>query len=220
MKLKVCGLNNRENILEVLECKPDYIGFIFYEKSPRFVGELNANSVKWISSAKKVGVFVNESENIILDCVSAFGLDHIQLHGNESPEFCASLGKQISIIKAFQINDDFDFTILNSYQDVCDYFLFDSKSEQFGGSGKTFNHDKLAEYKLEKPYFLSGGLSLENIKEVKEAYCLDVNSQFEISTGIKDINKLNRINLATSLHNNKKQPNPKTSRLCGKKNRV
>ena len=193
MKLKVCGLKDRENILQVLECKPDYIGFIFYEKSSRFVDGLDAAFVKNISSVKKVGVFVNESEEVILECVRAFGLNYVQLHGNESPESCSSLQKRVSIIKAFQINEAFDFKELNKYNEVCDYFLFDSKSEQFGGSGKTFNHDKLAEYKLNKPYFLSGGLSLENISGITNAYCLDVNSKFEISPGIKDVNKLKLI---------------------------
>jgi phosphoribosylanthranilate isomerase len=193
MKLKVCGLNNRENILQVLECKPDYIGFIFYEKSLRFVGGLNADFVKGVSSAKKVGVFVNESEEKIMGAVSRYGLDLVQLHGNESPEFCGSINKVVPVIKACQIGDAFDFSTLRAFENVCDYFLFDSKSEQFGGSGKTFDHNKLSTYKLNKPYFLSGGLSLENMKGIANTYCLDVNSQFEISPGIKDINKLKRI---------------------------
>lgn len=196
VKLKVCGLKDRENILQVLECKPDYIGFIFYDKSPRYAGGLDADFVKSISSAKKTGVFVNETETNILDIVSRLGLDHVQLHGDETPEFCKIVQKSVPVIKAFQINDEFDFAVLNAYKDVCDYFLFDSKSEKFGGSGKSFNHEKLNEYKLEKPYFLSGGLSLENMGGIANAYCLDVNSHFEISPGIKDINRLKQINLA------------------------
>ena len=195
MKLKVCGLKDRENILQVLECKPDYIGFIFYEKSQRYAGELDANFVQSISSVKKVGIFVNETEIKILDYVARYGLDYVQLHGDETPEFCSVLQTNIPVIKAFQINNEFDFSSLNEYNDVCTYFLFDSKSERYGGSGKTFDWKKLEGYKMNKPYFLSGGLSLENMEEVKNlnAYCLDVNSHFESSQGIKDVNKLKLI---------------------------
>ncbi len=196
MKLKVCGLNNRENIVEVLECKPDYIGFIFYSKSPRFVGDLSPAFVSGIDSARKVGVFVNETEINILDKVSRYGLDHVQLHGDETPEFSALIRRSVPVIKAFQINDEFDFKTLRAYEKACDHFLFDSKSESYGGSGKAFNHEKLEEYKMNKPVFLSGGVSPENMGELmkKRVYCLDVNSKFEISPGIKDISKIKQIN--------------------------
>jgi len=189
-------LKNRENILEVLKCKPDYIGFIFYDKSPRYAGGLDADFVQSISSVKKVGVFVNETEIKISDYVSRFELDYVQLHGDETPEFCSTLQKNVPIIKAFQINHEFDFSSINAYNDICDYFLFDSKSDQYGGSGQAFEWEKLNEYKLQKPFFLSGGVSLENMGEVRNlnVYCLDVNSQFEISAGVKDIGKLKLIN--------------------------
>ena len=200
VKLKVCGLNNRENILEVLECKPDYIGFIFYTGSPRFVGDLDSDFVKNVSSAKKVGVFVNESEIQILDCVSRYGLDFVQLHGDEPPEFCRLISKMVPVIKGFQINDEFNFLEVNKYENVCQYFLFDSKSESFGGSGKTFNHKKLSEYKLSKPFFLSGGIDLTSLRDISILNTqiplpavLDVNSKFETSPGIKDINKLKEL---------------------------
>lgn len=197
MKIKVCGLNNRENILKVLECKPDYIGFIFYDKSPRFIGKLSADFVKNISSAKKAGVFVNESEQHILDCVGRYGLDYVQLHGDESPEFCEKINKIVPVIKTFQVDDAFDFSSLKIYENVCDSFLFDSKSKNYGGSGKSFNHEKLDEYKLNKPVFLSGGLNLNITDDVlylkslhPNVIALDVNSKFEISPGIKDENKI------------------------------
>lgn len=197
MKLKVCGLTNRENILQVLNCKPDYIGFIFYNKSPRYIGGLSSDFVQNIASAKKVGVFVNETEIKILDCVSCYGLDFVQLHGDESPGFCSEINKSVPVIKAFRVDDDFDFSSILPFENTCHYFLFDSKNEKFGGSGQPFNHEKLREYKLNKPFFLSGGLSLENINKIKNenAYCLDVNSKFEISPGIKDIDKLKLINI-------------------------
>jgi|ERR1700757_3566197 len=198
MKLKVCGLKNRGNIIEVLEYKPDFIGFIFYDKSLRYVGaELESSFVQDISTSKKVGVFVNESEIKMLDIASRYGLDYIQLHGNETAEFCRQIQKSIPVIKAFQINDDFDFSVLKEYEDACTYFLFDSKSKQYGGSGETFNWEKLNEYTLQKPFFLSGGIGLENIEQVlllksefPNLYAVDVNSRFEIESGVKDVSKI------------------------------
>jgi len=200
MKLKVCGLNDRENILEVLKCKPDYIGFIFYDRSPRFVKDLPASFIHAINSVKKVGVFVNESEIKILDTVSQYGLDLAQLHGDESPEFCSRIKRSAPVIKAFQISDEFDFATLTEFENACDYFLFDSKSENYGGSGKMFDFQKLKDYKLSKPFFLSGGLDNSAISEIinhrsniLDPYCLDVNSKFELSPGIKDVKKLKQI---------------------------
>jgi phosphoribosylanthranilate isomerase len=198
MKLKVCGLKNRENIIEVLEYKPDFIGFIFYESSPRYFGEeLESSFIQNISISKKVGVFVNESEIKMLDIASRYGLDYLQLHGNETAEFCKQIQKSIPVIKAFQINDDFDFSALTEYEDACTYFLFDSKSKQFGGSGETFNWEKLNEYKSQKHFFLSGGVDLENIEQVlllkskfPNLYAVDVNSRFETEPGIKDLTKI------------------------------
>lgn len=198
MKLKVCGLKNRENIIEVLEYKPDFIGLIFYDKSPRYIGEeLELNFIQNISKSKKVGAFVNESEIKMLDIASRYGLDYLQLHGTETAEFCKQVQKSIPVIKAFQINDDFDFSVLKEYEDACTYFLFDSKNKQYGGSGETFNWEKLNEYKLQKPFFLSGGIDLDNIEqalllksEFPNLYAVDVNSKFETEPGIKDVSKI------------------------------
>ena len=198
MKLKVCGLKNEENILQMLGCNPDYIGFIFYAKSPRYVGkELSVEFTQSIKTTKKVGVFVNENEVTILDIASRYGLDFVQLHGNETAEFCNEIRESVPVIKAFQIDEDFNFSMLEEYESACDYFLFDSKSQQFGGSGNVFNWKKLDEYNLQKPFFLSGGIDLENIDEVlhlKSQYsnliAIDVNSRFETESGIKDIEKI------------------------------
>lgn len=197
MKLKVCGLNNRQNIEEVLKCQPDYIGFIFYDKSPRFIGDLSEEFVRNISSAKKIGVFVNESREHVLESAAQYGLDLVQLHGNESPDVCEIINKNIPVIKAFQVNDQFDFESVRQYQHVCEYFLFDSKSENYGGSGKSFNHYKLEEYKLDKEVFLSGGLDLNIADDIlylqsvhPNIFGIDVNSRFELSPGIKNTGKL------------------------------
>ncbi|MGZ3865419.1 MAG: phosphoribosylanthranilate isomerase [Bacteroidia bacterium] len=197
MKLKVCGLNNRENITEVLKYKPDYIGFIFYQRSPRFIGDLTPEFVREITSAKKVGVFVNESQDNILKCVEQYGLDHVQLHGDETPDFCSAINRNVSVIKAFHVNDEFDFEIVNHYENACEYFLFDSKSENYGGSGKSFDHIKLEEYKLNKQVFLSGGLDLNVTDDIlylqsvhPSVFAIDVNSRFELSPGIKKADKI------------------------------
>lgn len=197
MKLKVCGLNDRENILKVLECKPDYIGFIFYDRSPRYVKDLQASFVHTINSAKKAGVFVNEPEIKILDTVSQYGLDLVQLHGDESPEFCSRIRRSVPVVKAFQISEEFDFSGLSAFENACDYFLFDSKSQNYGGSGRSFDHKKLEEYTMTKPVFLSGGLDLSITEDLlylqrlhPQVVAIDVNSRFEVSPGIKDPKKL------------------------------
>lgn len=206
MKLKVCGLKDRENIMHVLEHKPDYIGFIFYEKSPRYAGkELNADFAQSISSVKKVGVFVNESEINILDKVSRLGLDYVQLHSNETPEFCKQIQQYVPVIKAFGIGENFDFSSLKDYKDVCSYFLFDSSSKEYGGSGKVFDWNKIKEYALQKPFFLSGGIDLQSIDEIQnltipQLMGVDVNSCFEIEPGMKDISKIKELTTKIKMH--------------------
>lgn len=174
----------------MLELRPDYIGFILYARSPRYAGELDPQFVSSISGSKKVGVFVNENENTIFRYAAAFNLDLVQLHGDESPELCARMSRSVNVIKAFQVDEDFDFEGLQAYGKSCRYFLFDSKSAGFGGSGISFDHSLLKKYRGATPYFLSGGLSLEHINLNTGAYGLDVNSRFEITPGIKDIKKL------------------------------
>ena len=201
MKLKICGLKTPENILQVLKLKPDFIGFIFYEGSPRYAGkELSPDFAQSISSAKKVGVFVNESEINVMNAVSRYGLDYVQMHGNETHEFCERLQKNVEIIKAFRIEESFDFSLLHDYQNVCSHFLFDTYSKTYGGSGKTFNWNKLRDYTAEKSIFLSGGIDLKNIDEVTglssqipHLFAVDVNSCFESEPGIKDINKIKEL---------------------------
>jgi phosphoribosylanthranilate isomerase len=190
MKLKICGMKDRENILSVLENKPDYLGFIFYKKSPRYAGELSPDFVQSINSVTKVGVFVNEKEITILDYVARYGLDLVQLHGDEDPNFCKELQKNIKVIKAFGITNEFDFSVLNKFENACDYFLFDASTSYYGGSGKTFDWKKLSDYNLKKPFFLSGGIGPENIYEAINInssflFAIDVNSKAESAPGIK-----------------------------------
>ena len=188
-KIKICGMKYSENILEVSQLLPDYLGFIFYEKSSRFFdGEIPEIS----KSIKKVGVFVNATLEEIKSKIKKYDLDLIQLHGNETPEFCSNLKQEsIEVIKVFSVDDDFDFQILEAYENVCDYFLFDTKGKLHGGNGFTFNWQILEKYKSKKPLFLSGGIGIEEIAKIKTLnlpiFAIDVNSKFEMEPGLKNV---------------------------------
>jgi phosphoribosylanthranilate isomerase len=208
MKIKVCGLKHPENIEAVTALQPDYAGFIFYGKSPRYMAGLPVDALRAIpTSIQKTGVFVNESAENIEKLIDEYRFDAIQLHGDESPEFCAAFKGRVTVIKAFGLNEDFDFEQLKDYANNVDLFLFDTKTKEYGGSGKTFDWDILDQYKLEIPFFLSGGIGPENIAEVKnithpQFYGVDLNSRFEVEPGLKNIEKLQQ---AFNIINNKTQ---------------
>jgi len=188
VRIKICGMKYPENIIEVGTLLPDFMGFIFWKKSSRyFDGEIPMLP----KSIKKVGVFVDESIAIIESKIEKHNLNCIQLHGTESVEFCQKLKElPIEIIKVFSIKDNFDFTVLKEFEGVCDYFLFDTKGELPGGNGTTFNWNLLKKYPSKKPFFLSGGIGIEQIKVLKEMnlpiYAIDVNSKFETEPGLKN----------------------------------
>ncbi len=205
IRLKVCGMKYQDNITEVAALQPDYLGFIFHEESPRnFEGFIPEFS----KQIKKVGVFVNASIEYIVEKIKEHDLQAIQLHGHESREYCKQLKKfchserseeSLEIIKVFSIKDEFDFSVLKPYEELCDYYLFDTKGKLPGGNGYTFNWSVLKDYPSTKPFFLSGGIGLEEIDKIKEfkksdvsKYCfaIDVNSKFEIEPGLKNIEKL------------------------------
>jgi len=192
VRIKICGMKYPENILGVSTLVPDFMGFIFWEKSSRyFDGEIPTLP----KSIKKVGVFVDESLEIVISKIEKHNLDCIQLHGNESVEFCQKLKKiPIEIIKVFSIKDNFDFTILKEFESVCDYFLFDTKGKLPGGNGTTFDWNLLKKYQSNKPFFLSGGIGIEEIKLLKKMnlpiYGIDINSKFEKEPGLKNIELL------------------------------
>jgi phosphoribosylanthranilate isomerase len=198
MKIKICGLKDPENISAVVALNPDYMGFIFYGDSPRFVGDLSLDALELIPShINKTAVFVNENANTISSIIDQYDFDFVQLHGNETPAFCKSLRDKAIVIKAFGIDNDFDFKQLDKYKNKVDLFLFDTKTKTHGGSGIAFDWNMLDKYEMEIPFFLSGGLSLENIEAVKsiyhpQFYGVDLNSKFELSPGIKDMKKLKK----------------------------
>ena len=189
VRIKICGMKYEDNIVEIGNLLPDYLGFIFYKKSTRFFeGEIPQLPL----SIKKVGVFVNETGQNIIAIIKKHKLDCIQLHGNESAQFCQELQKQnVEVIKVFSIDDDFNFDELNEYENVCDYFLFDTKGKLHGGNGYTFNWKLLEKYKSSKPLFLSGGIGLDEIDKIKKLklpiFAIDINSKFEEAPGLKNI---------------------------------
>lgn len=210
MKLKICGMKHPDNILEVGSLLPDYMGFIFWEKSARYFDGIIPELPK---SIKKTGVFVNTTVEDILNKIKKHDLQAIQLHGSESIEFCKNLkktlSKEIEIIKVFSILDTFDFEILKPFESVCDYFLFDTKGKLPGGNGTTFDWKVLENYPSTKPFFLSGGIGIEEMAAVEEIshtklpiYAVDVNSKFEIEPGLKNINLVGTIR-ELSLRENK-----------------
>lgn len=195
MKVKVCGMREPENIRQVAGLSPDYMGFIFYPESKRFVGDTFTMPPD-IGIVKKTGVFVNESYDHIVQKITAYNLDALQLHGEETGGFCARLKKHpVEVIKAFGIDKQFDFNSTEAYLDVTDFFLFDTKTAAHGGSGVSFDHHLLEKYPWKKPFFLSGGINPDNLNEIlkmedRRLYGVDLNSGFETKPGIKDINKL------------------------------
>ncbi|MDT0686079.1 phosphoribosylanthranilate isomerase [Autumnicola psychrophila] len=194
-----------ENVREIAMLQPDYMGLIFYEKSPRFV----ASEVPEISSTiKKTGVFVDAALDFILKKVQEYKLKAIQLHGQETAEFCRKLrdnlkDDNVEIIKVFSVKEEFDFSKLKEYEEVVNFFLFDTKGKNKGGNGVTFDWEVLKNYPSSTPFFLSGGIGLEEIEEINELmtwfqkngkenllYAVDVNSRFEDEPGLKNVEKM------------------------------
>jgi phosphoribosylanthranilate isomerase len=190
MKLKVCGLKYTDNIRQIAELNPDYLGFVFYEGSRRFVGH-DFVMPPIAPGIRRSGVFVNAGEEEILRNVDKHGLHYVQLHGTESPEFCEQIAKHTSVIKAFGVDAAFDLRVLENYKKHCRFFLFDNKAESYGGNAIPFNLEVLREYDNAVPYFLAGGMDLEKFRKVQASglpvYGIDVNSKMEIKPGYKDI---------------------------------
>lgn len=194
MKIKVCGLTDKNNIREIIALQPNYIGFIFYKESKRYAHTTKELSeyIKAIDTVQKVGVFVDANLQYIVTKIATYGLDMVQLHGNETPSFCHTLNHYIPVIKAFQIDEHFNFDSLCVFEQSCSYFLFDTSSNQYGGSGKTFDWALLNKYKLSKPFFLSGGISPASVSQIRQfnhplLETIDINSRFESEPGIKNV---------------------------------
>lgn len=205
LQIKVCGLTKLNQVKELVDLKVDFLGFIFYDKSPRFVlNHLNLEQISEIRHRKKVGVFVNEDLEKIIDISEKVNLNFIQLHGDETGDYISELrqklNSEIVIIKVIRIGkqtpDELQKTI-NQQPTTINYLLFDTDSKAFGGTGKTFDWNILNDIEIPIPYFLSGGISLENIHQLStinhQPFSLDINSKFEIEAGNKDLEKIKKL---------------------------
>lgn len=199
MKIKVCGMRDPDNILELVqEVKPDWMGLIFHSKSPRYVSGRPDVSVQ-SSEVTKVGVFVNEPIESLLSKIDEFNLSVLQLHGTESPEYVRELKLKTNrkLWKVFSVEEKIDWEILREYVGLVEYFLFDTATKDHGGSGRKFNWQVLERYPFEKGFILSGGLDEESIAEIialagrmPQLVGVDLNSRFENAPGLKNIGRL------------------------------
>lgn len=191
MFIKVCGLSEQDQV-KSLDTLVDFVGFIFYPFSKRFVETVPATS-----SAKRVGVFVDEELTVIQTKIESFQLDYVQLHGAESPDICRKIGRQLPVIKSFGLDSNFDFKQLIPFEGSVDYFLFDTKTPLKGGSGVQFDWSILNRYNLSTPFILSGGINEDSITSIKQIYHpklvgIDINSRFEISPANKDVQRIKK----------------------------
>ncbi|MEM9895723.1 MAG: phosphoribosylanthranilate isomerase [Bacteroidota bacterium] len=196
MKLKVCGMANARNIMEIAATEPDCMGFIFYQKSPRFAGNLRVETLRDLpASIKKVGVFVDEELDNMLDLAAEYQLDYIQLHGSESLDVVKKLKNAgLGVLKVFKLTNQLPEN-LETFGENVDYILFDTASEMHGGSGKKFDWSVLDDYQIDTPFILSGGIDLSDVDQIKkmrmpQLKMIDVNSRFEDAPGMKNVAKI------------------------------
>ena len=201
MNIKVCGITQLKQLQQLDGLDIDFAGLIFFKDSPRYAGDkIQGKDLKNSDfDLKKVGVFVNADYDEIMKVVEDYGLDVVQLHGDESPELCEELSDDVEVIKAFNIGDGKASVdeMVADYDAVCDYYLFDTKGSDgtVGGTGKQFDWKLISKAKIEKPFFLSGGIGLEDLAKVKafkhpDYYAVDLNSKFEKEPGVKDMGLL------------------------------
>lgn len=191
--VKVCGLMQGDNIRRVEQLDVDMIGLNFYPKSPRFIYQMPAYLPL---KAQRVGIFVNQSKEEVAMYADRFSLDYLQLHGSESAGYCRSLQAQgYHLIKSFAIAQAKDLLNTQEYEGLCDYFLFDTKTHRYGGSGEQFDWSLLKHYHGETPFLLSGGLNAYSAKSIRaithpRLAGIDLNSRFERMPGVKDVERL------------------------------
>ncbi len=205
MRIKVCGMTSSEQVLQLDEMGVEFAGFIFYPKSPRYVYKFMPKSeLKKIKGKgiNKVGVFVNATIEEVIQTVDDCGLYLVQLHGDETPKYCEQIANYVTVVKAFRLREEDNVLWkVKDYMDIADMFLFDTEGVSYGGTGKKFDWNLLRGLTIGKPFFLSGGIEEGDIGKIKEfaketvakdLFSIDVNSKFEISPGIKDIEKLKK----------------------------
>lgn len=201
MRIKVCGITQSKQALQIKDAGADFGGFIFYPPSARYIYKsMSAVQIKKLRSINKVGVFVNADINTVLRTVDECGLYLVQLHGDESPRYCEKISQYITVVKAFRVQpgDNIAWKI-KDYHDVADMYLFDTEGTNFGGTGKKFDWQLLKDANVNKPFLLSGGIAPEDVESIKafmqqpaakDLFALDINSRFEVAPGKKDIEKV------------------------------
>lgn len=197
-----------ENIQELETLGPDFIGFIFYEKSPRYVAVADNQGIisRIDTSINKVGVFVNEPIESLFSTVTEFDLDYVQLHGGEDLDYCKEVEKAgVKIIKVFSVMDQLPLAQIQEFEEVVEYFLFDTKTPEYGGSGRHFDWNILNDYNSDKPFLLSGGIKNEDLDEIMKLdiphlFALDVNSKYESAPGVKNIELIKELDKALQIN--------------------
>ncbi len=189
--IKVCGINRQKNLKQISQLDVDMIGLNFYLGSKRFINNISITINRHI---KRVGVFVNPSMRELQQYAVEAQLDYFQLHGEEPVDFCLQASQIRPVIKAFGVDEDFDFDVTAPYS-FSDYFLFDTRTINFGGSGTKFDWSKLKEYQGDTPFLLAGGIGphdVDNIKAIDHPLFIgvDINSRFEIEPGLKHVSKV------------------------------
>lgn len=203
MRVKVCGMTQRNQVDQLPDLGATFAGFIFYPKSPRYVfRHMTSSQLKRINSINKVGVFVNASVEEVLLMVDECRLHMVQLHGDESPKYCERISNYVSVVKAFRLSDDDSIKwMTDPFMDVSDMFMFDTTGAGYGGTGKKFDWNMLKGHDIGKPFFLSGGIQPDDIHALKEfaaepvakeLFAIDINSKFESSPGVKEMDKVGK----------------------------
>lgn len=208
MNIKVCGITEIRQLHQLEGLDIEFAGLIFYKESSRFAGDkIRGSELKKADlDIRKVGVFVDPEMIDVLDAIDEFGLDIVQLHGNETPEMCEDLSSEVEVIKAFRVGTENDIQIdkmVQPYDGVCDYYLFDTfgQKETLGGNAAQFDWDLLKKSKIEKPFFLSGGIGPNDAQKVlnfshPDFFGIDISGQFEKSPGVKDMAEILRFRQA------------------------
>jgi phosphoribosylanthranilate isomerase len=195
MNIKVCGITQLKQLQQLDGLDIAFAGLIFHKDSPRYIGDkISKKDLKAADlDLKKVGVFVNAGYDEIMEAVDDYALDVVQLHGEESPDLCEELSEETEVIKSFSIDGKTPVDeLIAEYDEVCDYYLFDAAGKQPGGNGTQFDWKLISSSKIEKPFFLSGGIGPADIAKVKafkhpDYYGVDINSLFEKEPGVKDM---------------------------------
>lgn len=203
MRVKVCGMTQPDQVDELATIGATFAGFIFYPKSPRYVfRHMTMTQIRKVNNINKVGVFVNASIEEVLHIVDECRLHMVQLHGDEPPKYCEKIADYVSVVKAFRLSDNDSVEwMIKPYMDVCDMFMFDTMGAGYGGTGKKFDWSVLRQSTVGKPFFLSGGIDPGDEEELKAfaqepvakaLFAIDINSKFEQSPGIKDMEKVRK----------------------------